>query len=205
MATLTDLLAQVYLRIGLPETDGLITSTVVKGALNRALDRIETEQDWPWLQTAESIVTVAGQVEYDPPADWGRTLWLFLGSEDLRIVQRRDIQRIIGDTESVSRPRVYCTFAEKILLGPPPEGDLTVLHGYIRHEPTLVADSDAPLLPSRYDDYLVVLASIICGVRLKDQPLVGLLREEKAEILKGMKDDLRRTASFPQAQIRRDW
>lgn len=200
--TLTNLIARVYEAVGLPTTDGMITSSAVTSAINRGLERIATEKDWPWLEFTTTHSTVAGTNTITPPTGWTRTQFLYIGSTELELRQRRDLIRF---AEVTGQPTLYAEQGDTILLAPTPAAVHTVNHGYIKKENVLSSGSDTTLLPAEYALLAVAAAGALVARRLRDSHMEKMFEEEYSREFSKLIDNVRRTASLGRVHRRRDW
>lgn len=159
---LTALSTAVLTRIGNPATDGFFTSAQVTDLINEALQAISTEEDWPWLQTQDTITTVAATSSYTPTAGWVRTKQMYIANgEPLIQLSLAEIDSIF-DT---GQPLAYAIFQEKVHLRPIPNAVYTVQHQYYKSEPALASGSDTPLMPSIFHYSIVSYAAHLANIR----------------------------------------
>lgn len=200
--TLTNLIARVYEAVGFPTDDGTITSSAVTSFLNRALERIATEKDWPWLEFTTTHSTAAGTATITPPTGWTRTQFLYIGSSELELRQRRDLIRL---AEVTGRPTLYAEQGDTLVLAPTPNGVYTVNHGYIKKENVLSSGSDTTLIPTEYAQLVVAGAGANVARRLRDRQMEKMFEDEYARELSKVVDNVRRTAALGRVKRRHDW
>lgn len=190
--TLADYRARVYDKLGLPTTDGHVTTAQVNAALNAALQEYATEYDWPWLQSEATITTVAGTQTYALPARYTRTLYLIDGDGqgELEYRPRRQLAAYEGET---GRARFYSGLVGTVALYPEPNDAVTLTHGYVISEAEMDDDADTILLPDAYADFLVTIAARKIALRRKDTELKRLLDEEHTQWLGRIRNEQRRT------------
>ncbi|MGH9266733.1 MAG: hypothetical protein ACRD0D_00995 [Acidimicrobiales bacterium] len=157
---LSQLREAVYDLVGVPATDTLLTSAVVDRAVNQALHDAEVESEWPWLETSETVTTVAGTAAYATTAL--RSLYLAApGQASLALVEQRELDDRWGSgpATAAGRPRDYALWAGLLELRPVPDGAYAYTHRYYRAEPDLALGTDTPLLPASFHTAIVELAA----------------------------------------------
>jgi hypothetical protein len=202
VATLTSLSASVLLKLGLPSTDGMMTSAALTEAVNNAIQQISTDHEWPWLYIEDNFVTVAGTTSYNMPTSNIMLKWLGYKDDMLDMVQRQDIVRV---SQIQGRPVIYAEKGNNIILGPTPDGDYTIDRGYYQRETPLVAGSDAPLLPDEYADYAVTVAAKTACVRLGDSERYNMLLKEEKMWVDRISDEVRTSMQTIHVKTRSDW
>ena len=176
--TRADLRTKVYERLGLPTTDGLITTTVVNSAINAALENYSSNGVWPWLVSEVAINTVAGTATYALPTNHVRTLYL-LDTSAFRELNYRPRRMLASYGTLTGKPLYYCYVGMNLRLAPTPDGVYALTHGIRIPDPELTADGSIPLIPTQYSDYIVTIAARLLAVRLKDTELLNILRGEE--------------------------
>ncbi len=155
---LAALRSAVLTRMGNPSDDALYPTSVLTQLVNAALHYIETEHDWGWLETVESIPTVAAQGTYTPAATWARSLELSSGGFPLKRVTVVDLELL---RDSTGAPKMWAAYGNALEVVPVPTGVATLRHRFIRTEPDLAADSDTPLMPARWHQAIVDYATYL--------------------------------------------
>lgn len=155
---LAELQEGVLTRGGWPQGDALYTPAVLTQLVNAALHHIETEHDWGWLEhEAPATVDVDGFV--DPPEDWQRTITLRHPSGyPLRKVEVAELD-LLADASGT--PKLWASSGALIAVVPHPDAPVELRHRYIRSEPGLVDDSDAPLIPARFHQAVIEYATYL--------------------------------------------
>ena len=187
---------------GLASDDARFPEGTLDRIVNRAIQRISAIHDWPWLQTSETINTVASTQAYTPTAGWSKTIRLRYKNRDLVEYQPRDAIKYQNDTGT---PVGFFIEEEQIHFVPIPDGAYTIEHVYLRREPQLVADDDEPLIPERYMDFVVWHAVMLCASRIHDMDLYSRAREEARQWETRIRDDVRRSTGTLKVQARDDW
>lgn len=193
MADLAGLRAEVLSRLGLPDDDGMAASGDLDRAINAALTEYTVEGDWPWLATETTITTAANDGLYPLPAGFLRGLYAYIGDQEL---QFRSAGELIVYAQDTDQPRYITGGVGQLKLVPTPNGAYSVVFGYVQSEAELVDDTDTPLLPAAYHDYLVVKAARKMAERIRDGDLLQMLRASEQEWYIKLKGDQRRTASL---------
>lgn len=160
---LTTMRTAVRTRIGNPSTDGFFSDAQVTDLVNEALQVVSTEDDWPWLQTSETIATVAGTQAYTPAADWVRTKELHIVNFEPLVFKSLAEINNYGDVQA--QPDSYTIYDEDLLLGPIPGAAYNVVHQYIKYEPALSNDNDTPIMPSQFHYAIVTKAAQLAHLR----------------------------------------
>jgi hypothetical protein len=161
--TLTEMRTAVRNRMGNPSTDGFYTDAQLTDLINEAMHFVSAMDDWPWLQTSETITTTAGDGSYAPNANWVRTKQLFIQeSEPFVLISLAEVDDY-GLRQG--QPDTYHIYAEELLLRPVPSGAFSVIHQYIRKETTLSADGDTPVMPSMFHYAIVEYATYLGHAR----------------------------------------
>lgn len=159
---LTALIESVYDRLGVPSGDSLLTTEVVTRAINAALHEIESEQDWPWYQSNETITTASGDATYPVDASYLRTRLLRVENETPlpRYSYEELIERWPFDS-STGKPREYAIESGELHLRPIPDGVYSLDHRFIGMETDLSTGTDTPVMPESFHQAIVDLAAHI--------------------------------------------
>jgi hypothetical protein len=189
----SELRTAVYERTGEPSDSSLVTSTVLNGFIQSAIDLYSTQADWPWLQESASVAVSSGTATYAVPADWARTR--FMRRDDrfpLRAFSLEELYTRWPDDASSGPPTEFAIDEETLIFRPTPDGSYSVTHGYLKNEPVLAADDASPLLPRRYHYGLVDYASYLVFRRTGNRTEAQLARDEWETWIRSMMDDRRR-------------
>lgn len=165
----TELVAAVYLRLGVPSGDALLTSTIVGQAVNEALHEIDSEADWPWLDATETINTVAGTDAYTPAANWSRTRSLRIAADGYPMSRRTidEVNDLWPFADQTSRPQVYAIEGGQLVVRPIPDGVYALEHRYVRTEAD-ISGSSSPLMPAQFHPAIASLAAHIALGRSRE-------------------------------------
>lgn len=193
MSDLAGFRAEVLSRLGLPTDDTMAATADLDKAINAALAEYAVEGDWPWLQTEVTINTVSGTPTSPLPTRFVRALYARIGDEELLPRSYNEMIQYANDTD---QPRYFTGTTGLIRWVPTPNAVYAVVFGYVQNEVPLVGTTDTPLLPSPYHDYLTVKAARKMAERLRDGPLLQMLRASEAEWMAKLKADQRRTAGL---------
>lgn len=202
---LAGLRSAVYLRLGVPEGDALLTPTVVNAAINEALHEIDSEQDWPWLQVAEPIMTVDGDETVTPGGTWLRT-------ESLRIVGDVPLERLTFDemhdrypanVGATGRPVAFAIEKDEIFLRPIPDGVYELDHRFIAEQEDFDGDDDVPRMPPQFHPAIACLAAHVVLGRSREDGRAAAALNDYERWQKKMKRHRRRHKG--PARIRTGW
>lgn len=191
-------------RLGLASDDGMLPDASLTITLNKAIAKMSTEFDWPWLIKHETITTVDGTAEYSPPSGWVKTMWIAatVDGYELNSRQRRDL--VLPSTYK-GTPTFFSINEQKIYLSPTPDSVLTYLHSYMSTDNTLASGSDVVLCPDHYTDIIVVYAAIIEARRLHDSALEAQLLQDKKEWMKNVAKLVPQVDVLPRIKVGRYW
>jgi hypothetical protein len=184
--TLAQLRTALRTRLGVPTGDPLLTDTNATDLVNSALHMLETEHDWPWLETSEDLATVIGTATVTPGATWMRTINLRISngvSLSRRPVEEVDFMASAGTGE----PRLYAVTGATITLFPTPSAVLTLKHRFVRSEPDLAADGDTPLVPASFRPAIVEYAAHLAYRRMRDEAKAAVALAAYGDWLKQMR------------------
>lgn len=200
--TLAQLRPLVRQRLGLQSNDGRLQDDSLTISINAALAKMATEYNWPWLITHEDFDCVVGQNQYNPPADWVKTMWFKIANFELSSRQRLDLVKF--DT-TTGRPTMFAVWEQKLWLAPTPDQTYTVTHSYLRSEPVLVDDEDTLLCPDRFIDVVVLYVAIYEARRMKDSGLESQLLTDKKEWLRNAAKLVPEVDILPRTRTRADF
>lgn len=191
----------VRTRLGVPENENFYFAQQLDDLINEALQTISAEGDWAWLQTTETIPTVAGTRFYTPNANWEKTKALSI--EGFDAMAYLDLQEIRNWPDEVSDvPMFYTVYQEQLYLAPTPSAVYNMRHDYLRSEPRLVDNSDAPIMPTLYHYSILAMAVHLAHLRAGDLPRAQAARQEYEAWLKRMEGQKMRTASTVKVRVR---
>lgn len=194
---------QVYARAGISSDNANIPPDVVDRFINAALRKASTRFDPFWLETSASLSVTAGTYEY--------ALSLLTSFHKLSRIQDSEYNVLIsiGKQEltrhlsySPQRPRYYAVEEQKIKLAPIPAENATLTVIYYRLEDALTDESDEPLLPDQYADWLVCEAAIYAAQKERDMDMVAMLSRERDDWVKETRNDIRQQRALPRVRTR---
>lgn len=173
--------------------------------LNNALGSVARDMDYFGAEATQSITTVVGTVLYPWPSNLARIRSLFNPATGLELgrVNLTDIDR----SQQVSgTPRYFATDGTNLHLYPTPDSvAVTLTLRYWMLPPTLVADTDTPLLPVDYHDMLITYALWKCYERDDDTDTAGYYEKQWKEQFAEMQTDLKFPTSEQPRQVRGMW
>ncbi len=195
---------EVYLRLGIEQSDGQLTPQAVTQLLRTALNALAGERDWAWLQATETLTTTGG-VNYVTPlagssagVTWTRTTNLTGAAHGHSITQISWQQfRDKNVTDQGALPDVWVEHLGLLYLNPTPSGSTTTLfHDFIRGEAPLNSDTDSPLLPDQWCGAWVEKAAELSARRVQDYQTAQVCAGEYKTWLTKM-DAYRRRSAGP--------
>lgn len=210
---LTDFRVKVLLKLALPADDALAPTTALDESIAAGQRAMATDFDWPWLMTAQTFVTVAGQQLYALPVEATgppishehvRTLWLSVPAfaYTLNVRERQEIERYI---QTRGMPSLYSVQGASISLAPVPDQVYTIKHVFIRPDTPMVGETDVSLCPDHFSDTIVLYAAIAEATRTKDFTQVAQFRQDLAEWKQRMRDNVRQSAGTLRVRTRSDY
>lgn len=180
-------------RLGVSTNDGSLPTTWVDGAINGALKHIATTADWPWLFTEEEVTAAAGSGRVFLPPHVTKVLYVASGDGALHLRQAVDV---VGSI-TTGIPTAYAPVGNDLFIRPAPDTTTTLRVGAVRTESLLVVDTDAPLLPDAYSEWLISEAAVRVAVSTNNADRLANLREEAAVAKRAALDNARRSAGLP--------
>lgn len=169
--TLPYLRQRVMARISANTADSQLTTDVVDGFINEAVQQVVSEADWPWLGQKTNFSGVVGQTDYPLSTLLGNT-WYRIHSIfdtltgnllEIRAVQEMDrLNFPIGATQGNATQ--YAIFGDNLILGPAPMDTRTLTVRWYQREPLLVGDLDQLLMPStaNWQTGIIEYAAYLC-------------------------------------------
>lgn len=148
----TELIARVRTITGIDMTT-IRDDTNILAVINDVYHEFLDSELWPFLETSDTVDTVADTAEYTIPATVDRitavTLELSDGPQPLELVPLRYIDRYV-DAEDTDEPTVYAiSSGTQLTLAPTPDAVYTVqVRGVTSGDDILAAES--PLFDARY-------------------------------------------------------
>lgn len=205
--TYEELQDAVRVRLGVPASDNFFTADVLGSLVNEALQAISTEMDWPWLDATTTFATVSGTQTYTPPTNWIRTKSLIVTAPDqsFETISWRSLQEVreygTAATEQ-GYPNVYTVWAEQILLAPVPGAAYTVRHDYVKQEPALQANTNAPVMPQQFHYSIVQHAVYLAHLRQGDMARANAAQQAYQSWFKRMADHDKRVTVPMRVRVR---
>lgn len=201
--TLTELIAEVRVRAGYPDTDPQASDADLTKLILEALNAISTERDWPWLETSATLTTADGTAAYSPPAGWVRTRSLQIpGSAPLDgAASRHELDSLYPST-STGQPQSWVVSGDQIRLYPIPDGVYSITHVYYRQETQLSAGSDTPLMPAWAHAAIVHWATSLYHSRTRNQELADESMKRARDWLTRLADNARRSNGPYRVRVR---
>lgn len=191
----------VRVRLGTPESESFYLSQPLDDLINEALSTISAEGDWAWLQTTETISTVAGTRFYTPATNWQTTKALSIQEYDAMIyLSLQEIRNWPDATRDV--PMFYTVYQNQLYLAPTPSAVYQLRHDYLRTEPLLRDNTDTPLMPGVYHYAIIACAVHLSHLRSGDLPRAQAAQAEYASWLKRMEGQKIKTTSSLKVRVR---
>jgi len=127
----------------------------IKNWINEAQRELARQVDAPEFQETQTIVMVPGQFKYPLPEDFLRVQDIVyeLLSTRLKPVDQQQFD-LTAPALVQGPPEIYTLYQNQLWLYPGPNSTDPLLMRYMQRPPTLVADSDVPVLNQ---DYLLLL------------------------------------------------
>jgi len=153
---------KVRRRAGVATGDQLITPALIDDVVNQALQQIDGEAMWPWLETSATLTLVAGTTSYALPTDFrkakGTIVLIGATSGRTELVEVSAISAFVADPTMTGRPSGYAIDGDSVVFTPTPDAAYTARLGYYRTTLELVDDADTPLLPDQWHGAVVAIA-----------------------------------------------
>lgn len=165
--TLEQLRDAVKVRLGAPPDETFYLDEQMDDLVNEALQTITAEGAWSWLQTTETINTVAGTRFYTPNTNWATTKALSIaGFDAMSMLSLQEVRNWPDDVRDV--PVFYTIYLDQIYLAPAPSAVFAIRHDYLRDEITLIDNTDTPLMPAIYHYSIISYACHLAHLRSGD-------------------------------------
>lgn len=195
-------MALADLQVAVDRTTGVAIDGPAQIAfINRALGEIASVRDWPWLDAVATLTGDGTTTSWPLASSWVRTRNLTVNLNEARPVNIGDLDRWVNFED---RPAQYCYAidAGNLIIQDPIPAATTAVHRYVQTEPTLVGASDNPLLPNRFHNTLINMASKFVLERMGDTKRVPMLDAEVEKGLKRMNDEQDRTRGPKRVRVR---
>lgn len=185
--------SEIRLALGVDPSDvSMYPAPQTLWALNAGLAKIATEREWPWLYTVGIATTVTGTGTIILPSAHSRTVYLTVDGKGLNEASARELADYRADSDT---PAMFSFEGNLLRMSPTPNAALPIEHAYFRHEPKLVLDTDAPLIPDAYSDWVVTAAAIKLAIRSNNQDRIAALQAEYDRWLAAAQDNVRRSGA----------
>jgi hypothetical protein len=163
--------------------------------INEGLFQIAREVEAPEFQSTQVIETIKGTFEYPLPENFLRTQDVYYPNLTTRL-RFFDLQQFdYSSNEVEGPPALYTLYSTKIWFFPTPnESGEELKHRYVMRPPTLVNDTDVPLLNK---DYLHLLVGYACARAFKAEDDIEAAQAHKGQY----KEDLDAFATDVQMRL----
>jgi hypothetical protein len=162
--------------------DKLLTTAVVNRFINRALQAIAAHREWSWLNAETSFATVASTATYALPSDHMRTLSV-TNADNVALLYLESGQIDQADEIESDEPVYFTVINGLIELSPTPGAAYTLRHRYLRREPSLINETDTPLLPVHYHSAITEYAAALCFRRQRNEQAASTAMDAYRAIL----------------------
>lgn len=192
----------VRTRLGAPPDETFYYAQSLDDLINEALQTISAEADWPWLESTETINTVAGTRFYTPlDANWATTKALSIAGYDaMTFLDLQEVRNWPDDVRDI--PVYYTIYQEQLYLAPAPSAVYALRHDFIKAEPKLVDNSAVPLMPSIYHYSVVAFAVYLAHLRSGDVTRANAANQEYVAWVKRMMARKERATSTIKVRVR---
>ncbi len=191
----------VRVRLGVPAQDSFYFDEQLDDLVNEALQTISVDDDWPWLETTETINTVTGTRFYTPNTNWAETKALSIqGFDAMVFLDLQEIRNWPDDIRDV--PMFYTVYQEQLYLAPAPSQIFALRHDYHRNENRLIDNTDTPLMPTQYHYAIVAFACHLAHLRSGDLSRAQAAGQEYAAWKTRMLNHKQRSSSTIKIRVR---
>ena len=188
---LGDLRLKVNLRLGLRQPDRFYAPDLVDKAINDAIERIDSEHKWTWLETSTTSVFTAGDIENTLPVDWRSTKGVFWNGN---VVTPVSIAELLYHQERTgTQPMYYYIGNGTLSIAPEPSQSVTLVHVYYKASPELEADDDEPLIPRPWQQVIIHAAVSDLAPDREDYDLAAKAEAMYQDAIAKMRKSLRPT------------
>lgn len=127
--------------------------------INEAINIINNERTWPWMEAVHTIV-IDGSTDYDTPTDYAETQAIIVNGSEARRIYIADGDTYFTTFDDITEDWQYSvTSTSKLVFYPTPPVGFNIVHRYFRTEPLLSQDLSSPLMPEAYHSLICDLAS----------------------------------------------
>lgn len=174
--------------LSIPSVEGQTGSTArIIGWVQRAyIDIQQMYTDWKYLWAQDSITTVAGQADYDLPADLsqmdrGRVR---IGDVSMTVEEYELIDPLVTDTGTPYRAILLPN--GKVRLHPTPDSVKTVTFDYYKAPDELTANTDEPIFPAQFHDLIWMRALLKYGFYESAPEVIERVSAEYGEMMRAL-------------------
>lgn len=179
---------EVRLRFGVSAVDQLYTDTTLATLINAAIRRVNSDQDWPWMEVSTTASTVADIQAITLATDVRRLIKMSFEQHEVRYVTQRNVADYFGATGA---PRFYTFQGGSWLLLPTPDQVYTVNYTYVKDADTqLSAGTDVPVIPDWAVDAAISYTCVFMARRGRDSGLEANYYGEYARTMEVLRDDV---------------
>jgi hypothetical protein len=161
--TLMQLRRLVRSRLGIPISDNFLDDQVLDDHINLAIETIEAEARWPWLQAAELVDIDADNPDIVPPENYESTRAVMFGEQELALVSPADL--LTWQETHADIPKVWCPMSAVVAVRPIPTSPITLIHYFYVQSTYLRADHSDPLPPPQFSGAIVAKAAELLAAR----------------------------------------
>ncbi len=186
---LSNIRAEVRLRMGITETDQALTSTVLNTLINAAVRQVNARYEWPWLEARASYTTTAGDAVIPETSDGIRKMrWVRKDNDEIIYRNYRDTADYVNYEGT---PVWYTEEGGVYTLLPTPDAAYAVEYGYlVDAETVLSGDTDEPLIPDSSIDLLITRTAVLVARRIRDRELERMFYAEYERMVKDLRDNM---------------
>ena len=186
---LSDIRTEIRTRMGLSASDTNFTDAVLTSIINVALREVSTFEDWPWLEVSTTVNTAASTETVSLAAAVRKVTSMRYQYRELLFRPYRDRNLFYGVT---GVPAAFSEKAGTWYIWPTPDAVYSLNYDYIRTEADLSGDTDEPLIPDWAVSLVIVYACVLCARRSRDRELEKVFYAQFADLMRTIKDDIRR-------------
>lgn len=200
MTTLLQLRRRTRSRLGVPVSDQFFDDGVLDDHINLAIDSVQTEHRWPWLETFATFDTVGGVDNYPVPDNWFAQRAVYIGDDELPFIAPSDL--MVRPADQGGRPDVWALVNRRIYLRPVPSGVYTVKLLYYRDVFDLVDDDDVLDMPDQFSAAVIAKSAELLSLREDDRGAAAAHAAEYAEWIQRLRRSTRRSTGPVRIRVR---
>lgn len=183
-----DLRTAIKNRLAIPSAgDGLITDTIVNDAINQALTVVTMTRDWPWLLRSSQLAFPANLGYAEAPCEMLRAKELVINNS---VVPYIELNQFL-DAPNLGYPYVWTITGSQIRINPAPTAMVLGTLWYYTTDPALTVDTQEPLLPDVFSEWIISYGSYLCALRRQDEVTAQVYLAQSNDIMSRMRDDTR--------------